>query len=145
MSGDMYYCPKSLDPDVPENWEKLEGVEANGYGSRLYVGDEVIERPATNYVADMTFKRIIHVGGRGYGKTQRMRELQAQAEESRNARVAEWVGHNLGVTLAPWQRSFMNGLLGQWQETPREELQRRLNNWLRGTYPGEPINWKGLK
>lgn len=35
-------------------------------------------------------------------------------------------------------------VLGQWQETPREELKRRLNNWLRGTYPGEPINWKGI-
>jgi hypothetical protein len=39
---------------------------------------------------------------------------------------------------------FYARVLGSWQETPREELKRRLNNWLRGTYPGEPINWKGL-
>ena len=70
-------------------------------------------------------------------------------EDARKARMAERAGHGsweewinsaLGVKLERWQ----SNVLGQWQETPREELQRRLNSWLRGTYPGEPINWKGL-
>ena len=73
-------------------------------------------RTAANYSAQMSFTR----------------EASGSWEE--------WINAALGMKLAPWQ----SRVLGQWQETPREELQRRLNNWLRGTYPGEPINWKGL-
>ena len=110
MSG-MWVCPKGLDPNDPENWEKLEGVEPTGYS----------------------------VGPVSVGEGSDW-DTPVKVEPVYRRMTAEWVESALEMKLAPWQRN----ILGQWQETPREELKRRLNLWLRGTYPGEPINWKGI-
>lgn len=102
MSGDIYYCSKSLDPDVPENWEKLEGIEPTGYS----VGPVSVDE-GSDWDTPIKVEPVY-----GWGN------LEAR---------------------------YLSNVLGQWPETPREELKRRLNNWLQGTHPGEPINWKGLK
>lgn len=69
--------------------------------------------------------------------------FEAQLSFTREASGSweEWINSALGMNLAPWQ----SRVLGQMEYTPREELRDRLNSWLRGDYPGEPINWKGLK
>jgi len=135
----MYWAPEGTDPFDPKVWEEVSCAEVTGYSiGPVSVPDE--PKLIENYTADMTFKRI-YSGGRGWGKSQAQREMAAQAALYQRSPLADWAESALNIQLAPWQR----GLLGSWQETPREELKRRLNNWLRGTYPGEPINWKGLK
>ena len=128
MKGAIYFAPEGTDPNDPKAWEEISCAEVTGYSiGPVSVPDE--PKLIENYTADMTFKRI-YAGGRGSGKSEAQRQMKAQLE------AYGW---------ANLEARYHARVLGQWQETPREELQRRLNNWLRGTYPGEPINWKGLK
>ena len=131
----IYWVPEGMDPEAPTAADlagatKLEGIEPTGFSLGPVSVDEVqaSRRLGDNYTADLTFKRI-YAGGRGYGKSQAQREMAAQMQ-----------AYGWGIQ----DSRYFARVLGSWQETPREELQRRLNNWLRGTYPGEPINWKGI-
>jgi hypothetical protein len=126
VKGAIYLAPEGTDPNDPEVWNEISCAEVTGYS----VGPVSVEPDLDTPVkVSPVYRSMAFVGGRGYGKT--------QAQE----KMAEYLeAYGWGNLEA---RHYAN-VLGQWQETPREELQRRLNNWLRGTYPGEPINWKGL-
>lgn len=65
-----------------------------------------------------------YVGQAGYGKT------------------SAWLEEHLGVTLTDWQARFAANVLGNFEYTPREELQHRLNQRLQGKDPGLPVNTK---
>jgi hypothetical protein len=94
------------------------------------------------------YRRTIYVGGRGYGKTQRMREAQARYKLSPED-IASWVKSALDIELAPWQQEFIKGRVhGHWDYTPADELLHRLNQRLQGKDPGLPINtrfWRDQK
>jgi hypothetical protein len=44
-----------------------------------------------------------------------------------------------------WRSLQMGRGWPPYEYTPQQELKDRLNSWLRGDYPGLPVNWKGLK
>jgi hypothetical protein len=138
-----YYEFSVEDEDLLAN---MSCAEITGYSIGPVSVDEGSDWDTPVKVAPVSYAgaRAVYVGGRGHGKAQAQRQMKVQAELYLRQPLADWAEHALAIDLTPWQRSFVNGLLGSWQETPREELRRRLNNWLRGTYPGEPINWKGL-
>ena len=128
MKGAIYYAPEGTDPNDPKAWEEVSCAEVTGYSiGPASVPDE--PKLIENYTADMTFTRVY---GRGYGKTAMQKRM-----------AEEWMEQH-GMKLQDWQRPYVADILGRFEYTPQQELKDRLNSWLRGTYPGEPINWKGL-
>lgn len=102
-------------------------------------------------------EKMVHVSGRGYGK--RAAQLAILDELEQGAEPVSYEGLNYMAQMSftretpasfkgemedLWRSLQMGRGWPPYEETPREELKRRLNLWLQGTYPGEPINWKGL-
>lgn len=115
------------------------------------------------------YRRMVHVGGRGYGKTAALEEMKAQAGVYLMANVADPAAPTVeelqaatrltGVSEVSFQTpydepvthltknfeaefSFKSKVLGNWDwlYTPRDELRDRLNQRLKGEEPWSVIN-----
>ena len=130
MSG-LYWAAEGSDPNDPEAWEKLEGVEPTGFSlGPVSVPDE--SKAIENYTADMRFTRVY---GRGWGKTAMQKRM-----------AEEWM-ERYGMQLQEWQRPYVRGILGRFDYTPADELRDRLNDGLKGKEPRPAINtryWRNL-
>lgn len=104
-----------------EGWEKAKGLTVQEPSIDKGSDWDTPAHTGTNYSAQMSFTR------------------EASGDGPLGSWEA-WINEALDMKLAPWQ----SRVLGQFVETPREELLRRLNCWARGIYPGLPNNWKGL-
>lgn len=102
---------------------------------RLAIVDEAA---ATNpWPTDTQYRRIIHVGGRGHGKTAAMEAMKAEyrldpqtwADALDKARESFAAASNSMLEFSRY-----------WDYTPAEELRDRLNDRQQGKPPTEPIN-----
>jgi len=107
-------------------------VSGRGYGKRaaqLAILNEIGDTIETGYaVQEPSIDK-----GSGWGNFTAQISFTRETPASSEAEMKDlWRSLMLGRGWPPYG------------ETPREELRRRLNTWLRGGHPGEPINWKGL-